>query len=321
MSARKFNEAVSLLGNAGAASCTTFLYANTGARSGPSLRKIATDGPLAQELVNAVGQWLVKRKSDADNDPIGYSDYVFEDMPSHHIRHIDVAGDQLIEDWFAQFGALATLPAFDGNHAFLKKVRFYGIKVSVPGQANEVYCFRAKGPATILKKKGGVFAVLENGRYVQTAPEHLEFDSKADVIVYDGTMFVLSSSACESIVGFGERIKAAARNMLENTFRAVPLANQDEVVRMVCEDMRLAKKAVSIARQGTVANMDVNGIRNTIAQFSLPIELTNTNQGFELRVDHDNPRHMWDLLRLLASDHVEAVATHDRWVTTAKQRL
>ncbi len=280
--------------------------------------QLEEDEELAQDFAGIVEDVLKKYKRENDIGSLRLCDY--EEgaavSASHEVECIDLSDKDFIGEQLSGLASLSDMGLFRADCAFVDGLKFYAI-VLQRADGTTVNFFRSYRPGKEVTRSTGFGAFFSNGQFNKVRQPTFLFDRNIDCIASGRHMFVLQRNNFQTIFRFFEALEQRGRDTLDEVGTKVPIKNFDEFATACMKHRgKLAKLGV-IGSSGLLDELNMGALKDTIADFDLPVQ-TVTDNGSEMLVYDSSDQ--WALLKLLEDGYIRSQNTGRRYEVTGKRR-
>lgn len=211
------------------------------------------------------------------------------------------------------FQSVGSLPLFDGDETFVKRIRFYAIVLTAQDQASAL--FRGVRKAFEIHRKG-LFVLLQDGQYNHVESPGFVFDDTIDCALSGEYFLIGSKPQFERIFRYFERLRESATETLDALLEQIPIQNEDEFRDAVLGQMQMLAKLASISEKAYLDDLTAADLAATIDRFGLDVEVSDEG---ELVFD-PAPSRRWEILKLLDDDYLTSEMTDNLYEANSKSQ-
>jgi hypothetical protein len=238
---------------------------------------------------------------------------------AHQLCYLSLEENPEIAGIVQQLSQVQQAELFTEDEDVIESLRFYAIVISSQ-TANEALFFREYSPKRELSRKGGIAALFSAGTYNRIHKNIFLFDSKVDCFVCGGYLFINNLPAFQRIFKFFDAVKAKADETLNTILEQIPVFNADQF-RTACKgQIQMVAKLLQISRRPYLAEVTMDDLRQTIADYHLDVEIKDV-EGKEQLVFDTAPNRRWIILKLLDDGYLGSTMTKLKYEVNSKSPL
>ncbi len=283
----------------------------------PRIEQLQLSDELTQEFKNAVGKAIQKYSDKFADDELVLRSYDAGSKPDpHEIEHLNLKDHASVEKQVESLAALAQIPLFKIDDAFVAGLRFYAI-ILQPKQGTPLYWFRVYTPKKELSRSRLFAAMFAEGTFNRVTQPVFLFDYGIDCMSRDGVMFIFKKHNFEKIFRFFELVMKTAEQTLRTIKSHVPIANFEEFKKACEGHLQMQAKLKNIANKPYLKTVKIADIKHVLKEFPhLGVEIEEKDGKEWLVFD---PKNKWALLRLLDDDYLGSRLTGEKYEVTGKR--
>lgn len=213
------------------------------------------------------------------------------------------------------------LALFDLDGEMAGRVDLY--VVTVDATHGPIHFLRRTSSKKRLKQTNKISAVWSGRAFESLDDDPILFDTKFDAVVEGSEVYILNQRSFEQSLDFLEAARQAASATVDAAIANLSLANRDDFLAAVTNDINMISKTRSIAERlrdpEYAERMTVENLLKASEQHpEIDIDWDYDEDGKPTLVFHPDVQRRWRILKILDDDYLQSLVTD--WVYEANSK-
>lgn len=281
-------------------------------------RRINQSQELVQKFREAIDEALKKYRDGLEEHNIELRDFAADTIkPEQEIEYLNILPYDSIKRQIEPVAHHLGLPHFQHDERdFIKKMRFYVIRVQPPG-GPLIYFYRNYSPSQMLSNSPFFAAWLHRDLYENLAQPTFLFDRHIDCFSCEEHMFILQKHNFFQIFSLKE-LEKVARETLDKLERKDFIHNFQRFKRDCLNDKIKILKLKNISTKSYLDTLTIDDLHDTTRRYKLPIQVDIVGGKKKLVY---NPKERWAILHLLDDAYADSSMTKNSYYIKGKREI
>ncbi len=281
-------------------------------------RRVMQTEKLKQKFRNAITEGLEDYRQSLDDDNIELRGFSAETIkPAQEIEYLNTLPYDSLKQQIEPVANYLDLHTFrHDDRSFLKKMRFYIVRVQKPG-GPPIYLYRQYSPSQMLEQSPWFAMWLQRGLYDDLDEPTFLFDRRIDCIGCEEHMFILQKHNFFQIFNIHE-LEKVARETLDKLEKKDFIHNFARFRKDCLNDKIKILKLKNIAGKPYLDALTVSDLYKTIQRYNLPIQADIV--GGRKKIVYD-PKKRWEILHLLDDAYADSSMTKNSYYIKGKREI
>ena len=282
----------------------------------PEFERLSITDDLAAQFRSAIAgtlQEIGQELEEGETVVVPYNPGSNPDI--HETEFVDLANEERLREQLAGLGAPGELPVFDGAARGITALRFYTVTATAE-RASPLHVLRTYSHRKELSRSKTLAAVFRDGHYDKLREPIFLFDGRADCLTLGDFLFIRQRDNFQRIFRYFEQLATAGQTTLEALREKLPIRNFDALSAACLRSPRMLAKLRGLANLHVFEKLSMAGVKATIRDYELPIEVATGNDGEEVVFDEE---HKWAFIRLIEDGYMRSELTQVRYEVTGKR--
>lgn len=279
-------------------------------------RKLKVTKHLQEEIQSIILKLLAKKKNLLESNDLTIVEYDPGNRLDKYsqIEYIEFPQIDYLSKFIFDIPDFIHIPLFNPHDTnFITKLRFYIFCVKL--NDDYIHFFLATRNMKQIIDGNKIIARLFDNIYDTSNDPIFIFDKSIDCITFDKYIFIMNKQKFHQIFSFYSELKnKAQKTLIDNNLDHI-IGNYGEFVDTCMKIPFMYIKLASIGDKDYIKNVKMDDLITAIEVYKLNIEILGENGKRKLVFD---PKHKWEILRLLDDGYLKSDMTTHRYAVNSK---